>query len=282
MLLVALVFGCTLDTDPGDSATLRTLDNCGTDVADDLPTFYTLFRCVTATIGSGVTLATEDLPPHPSNYWEDDDANYVLFDTSRGTEYRENPNKLAAQAIVITIPDTPVPKGIDVIEARVDGQMGTDDDEYPAGTVGVALDGVALFDGLAAPGDDIVDEAFTFDLYNAHPEQRGVYHYHTVTPGPLEALAAAGLTTSTVPGSADLEIYGILCDGTVVLGCTEADGSAVSGALDAQGGHLADIVGADGATWFAERYHTHVCESGHRFTPELQYYDTCGIAPSPG
>jgi hypothetical protein len=72
------------------------------------------------------------------------------------------------------------------------------------------------------------------------------------------------------------EIYGIMCDGTVVLGCTEADGTAPAGDLDAQGGHVHDV-GDGTTTWFTARYHTHVCESGRRFTPEIRYYEACPV-----
>jgi hypothetical protein len=141
----------------------------------------------------------------------------------------------------------------------------------------VALDSVAMFNAVAAPGDDIDDERFTFDVYQAHPAPDGTYHYHAASPGPLEVLAAEGLTTLTEPGSADIELFGILCDGTVVLGCTELDGGVPADDLDAQGGHIHDITDAAATTQFEDRYHAHVCPSGggRAYSPELQYYDTC-------
>jgi hypothetical protein len=73
-----------------------------------------------------------------------------------------------------------------------------------------------------------------------------------------------------------LEVYGMMCDGTLVLGCTELDGTtADTASLDAQGGHVADVKDAAGTVHFAQRYHTHVCATGRRFTPEIQYYATC-------
>ena len=70
----------------------------------------------------------------------------------------------------------------------------------------------------------------------------------------------------------------MLCDGTVVLGCTELDGSAAAGPFDAQGGHLGDVAEAGGPTYFAARYHVHVCSDaahGHLYTPEVHYYAAC-------
>ena len=148
------------------------------------------------------------------------------------------------------------------------------------GAAGVALDSVVMFNPLAAPGDDIEDEKYTFDNYNGHPAGT-TYHYHTNTPGPLEVLKRMGLTTSTTPGSAAMEVFGVMCDGTLIMGCTEADGSAPDSAgFDAQNGHVHDIKDKSGAVLLAGRYHTHVCPTqfkNHRFTPEIQYYDSCSI-----
>jgi hypothetical protein len=72
-----------------------------------------------------------------------------------------------------------------------------------------------------------------------------------------------------------------MCDGTLVLGCTELDGTAPSASsLDAQSGHVGDVKDADGTLHFATRYHTHVCPklfAAHPYTPEIQYYSTCTV-----
>jgi hypothetical protein len=149
--------------------------------------------------------------------------------------------------------------------------VGTSTQEYSLGAVGVALDSVAMFNPLAAPGDDIEKEKFTFDDFNAHPAPDGTYHYHTTSKGPLEVLSSIGAT-------AGLELYGVMCDGTIVLGCSELDATAPDlSALDAQGGHVGDVKDAAGTVHFAGRYHVHVCPSkgGRKFTPEIQYYSTC-------
>lgn len=98
------------------------------------------------------------------------------------------------------------------------GTVGTSNEEYPLSFAGVALDSVPLFNPLAAPEDDIAKEQFTFDSYNSHPIQDGQYHYHTNSPGPLEVLESISLITNTTPGSAEIELFGMMCDGTVVLG----------------------------------------------------------------
>lgn len=279
---LAVLAACSgsADSDTAPSSDARTLASCETDTSN-APVFYaTWFRCVSASSSTdGVTLQTHSLPPHPSYYYGEGDPNYAAFDDTRGSDYHPNPNTLTSQLIAITIPDDPTPRGLTIDASLVDGTVGTSTDEYPMGAVGVALDSVAIFNALAAPGDDIAAERFTFDDYNAHPAPDGTYHYHTDSKGPLEVLASIGAVTTTVPGQADVELYGVMCDGTVLLGCTELDGSPVDGAsLDAQGGHVADLKQSDGTVAFANRYHTHICEDsahGNAYTPEIQYYDAC-------
>ena len=267
------------DGSPAVEATdeARTLATCTTDIAADVPEFYhRYFRCVTIVrSANGVTITTADLPPHVSYYYGASSPNYAAFDTSRGQQYGPNPNTLTEQDISITIPDSPTLAGLTITADMIDLQTGTDANEYSLGPIGVAVDSVALFAGFAAPGHDLAEERFTFDSYEGHPDDRGgAYHYHGSTPGPLEVLSAAGLVSTTVPGAAEVELYGILVDGTVVLGCTELDGSAPSG-LDAQGGHIGDLRATDGTTFFTGRYHTHVCPDaahGYPHTPEISVY----------
>src|SRR5207237_783471 len=47
------------------------------------------------------------------------------------------------------------------------------------GPVGIAVNGVASFDDQAAPGDDIFQEALSFDQCQGHPAPGGTYHYHS-------------------------------------------------------------------------------------------------------
>ena len=258
----------------------RTLASCATTFAADAPAFYKkYFRCVTVvTSADGVTIETRGLPPHLSSYYGVGNANYAPFDTSRGADYHANPNVLKETAARVTIPNAPVAKGVVVTPELVDGLAQTSSLEFGLGPVGVALDSVLVFNAVAAPGDKIETERFTFDSYEAHPAPDGAYHYHAASPGPLEVLVANGIITTPKVGSAELEVYGIMCDGTVVLGCTELDGTArPTAGLDAQGGHVHDLADKDGVVHFTNRYHTHVCakDGGRGYTPEIQYYSTC-------
>jgi hypothetical protein len=233
--------------------------------------------------------------------------NWIPFESFAAGSY-QNPNVISELDIVISIPVNPTVRsqiangdsddGLELIDAgAVDGEVGTNDYEYPMGVIGSALNGATMYNPCAAPGDVIEDEALSFDLYSGHPGGPA-YHYHTNSPGPLEVLAHKGLVTNTTPGSAEIEIFGINCDGVVVMGCTELDGSAVDPTdWDAQNGHVHDMVGADGTVYFEDRYHTHICYTDitdedtdgvspndnlgydqHEFTPEISYYETPGYA----
>lgn len=272
------------DTDVVDDS-IVTVANCETDIAAGASAFFAnYFLCVdVAASGADMTITTDGLPPHQSPYYETTDPNYVAFDTRGGT-HNQNPNTLAAGNTSLTIPSSPVAKGITIDTSIVDNEMGTSDEEYSGGPVGVALNGVVIFAAMAAPPDVLADEAFTFDLYEGHPAGTN-YHYHFNTPGPLEVLENKGLTTSTVPGEGDIEAYGVMCDGTVVMGCTEFDGSAPSDAdFDAQNGHLHDMNDGAGTTILSNRYHTHVCLSewpDYPFFPEIAYYETTNCPAGP-
>ena len=239
-----------------------------------MPRFFAAyFKCVTiSTTADAIVITSRGLPPHPSYYWGEGDPNFAAFDTSRGSDYLPNPNKLREKSLRVSIPSAPVAKGLTITSAMVDGVVGTSAEEYSLGPVGIALDSVAIFNPLAAPGDDIEKERFTFDDYSAHPSPDGAYHYHTTSKGPLEVLASIGATSG-------VELYGVMCDGTFVLGCTELDASSPDlTALDAQGGHVHDLKDASGTVHFTARYHVHVCPSkgGRKYTPEIQWYSTCG------
>ncbi|MBT6413044.1 MAG: T9SS type A sorting domain-containing protein, partial [Candidatus Marinimicrobia bacterium] len=171
-------------------------------------------------------------------------------------------------------------------------EVGTSNFEYPMGSVGSALNGVNMYNPCASPPDAIEDEAYSFDYYSGHPAgPTGIYHYHTTSKGPLEVLEYKGIIETPTVGSGEIEVFGIMCDGVVVMGCTELDGSVPNTSdWDAQNGHVHDMVDELGTTQFTNRYHTHVCYDEiteddtdgngyqeHEFTPEISYYKTEGM-----
>ncbi|MFN8671721.1 MAG: YHYH protein [Candidatus Sericytochromatia bacterium] len=260
------------------------LDNCTTSFGDNVPDFYkTYFKCSDIKVeGENVIIKTTGLPPYKTYYYGSGNPNYTEFDYSRGSEYKPNPNKIQKQDVTLTIPLNPITKNSEISKTTVNGQVGGTNN-YPMGTAGVSLNSVLLFNPLAAPGDNIEDEKYTFDDYNSHAQQNGQYHYHTSSKGPLEVLKKAGFISNTEPGKAEIELYGVMCDGSIIMGCTELDGSKPDPKnLDAQNGHVHDISNKDKKVLLSNRYHTHICPSNsefsHKFTPQIQYYNTCQMS----
>jgi len=95
--------------------------------------------------------------------------------------------------------------------------------DTPLGPIGMAVNGVAIFNQYAAGRSPLGAEILTFDRYNGHPAPGGQYHYH-VEP----------LWLTTNHGASSL--IGVLLDGFPVYGPRESDGSAPGG-LDSCNGH---------------------------------------------
>ncbi len=270
--MMLFLLACTGGASTGDAATL---EDCTATVADDVPAFYArYFACTDISMeGDSVVLATESLPPYTTYYYGEGHEMYADWDDQGGTT-EPNPNVIAALTVRVVVPAEPVAKGLDISAAIVDHQMATSDEEYVPGPVGVAPDSVSNFNATAGVGDDIFEEELSFDEWDAHPTQNGEYHHHGANRGTLEALDFLGV---------DETVYGIMCDGTVLLGCDELDGGTVDvDTLDAQDGHVGDIIDLDGTVHFTGRYHAHVCPdyNGSGLYPEIQYYDACDSGPT--
>ena len=296
MLMLFILVSCNPPTkeqgSQGDlpSSDTYSLENCETNIADNVPDFYkNYFTCVSIEMssdGESVNISFNGLPPYESWYWQSSHPNYVQFN-SQGSGYYQNPGNILEFDTYVSIPLNPEPRSLAINSSLVDGVVGSSSYEYSMGSVGSALNGVHMFNPLAGPGDVIEDEVYSFDEYSGHPTNTGEYHYHTSSVGPLEVLGSKGLVTNTTPGSAEIEMYGVMCDGVPVLGCTELDGSRPDGSeWDAQNGHVHDILDGDGNVLLSNRYHTHVCyfpdridnvsSIGHYFNPEISYYKSSG------
>jgi hypothetical protein len=74
-----------------------------------------------------------------------------------------NPNAIAPQEIVLTLPANPA--------------IAPASSCVPMGMIGVALNGVAIYNALDLGGRDAVAHEVQ-DLCNGHPQMQGQYHYH--------------------------------------------------------------------------------------------------------
>ncbi|HKN02284.1 MAG TPA: YHYH protein [Candidatus Binataceae bacterium] len=78
-----------------------------------------------------------------------------------------NPNSIVAHDIALKLPMNP--------------EIASTPSCVPMGTIGVALNGVAIFNALDDGGRDAVAHEVQ-DLCNGHPQTQGQYHYHGPSP----------------------------------------------------------------------------------------------------
>jgi YHYH protein len=141
--------------------------------------------------GTNYKMSSDSLPDYKSFYFGTGNPLYAALPFGK----KGNPNKIQAQGYQFTIPATP---------KLVDGGK-----ETGLGAIGVAVNGVGIFNNQAAPGDTLSSEIITFDEGNGHPTPNGAYHYHMEPP-----------TISSNDG----KLVGFLRDGFPVYGRKEENG----------------------------------------------------------
>ena len=208
-LTLVSVFGCGSATQPSatptSSASVTPTPTPGASVAG-LPAMFTQFYGTqTAVDGSFVVLRATSVPDHSSPYFGPGNSGYEPPQSGM----QVNPNQITSQNMVLRVPITP--------------QVVTSPSDTPLGVMGVAVNGVALFNQYAAGRAPLTSEIFSFDRYNGHPQQNGRYHYH-IEPVYLTAQGSGRLV-------------GVLLDGFPVYG-TRDPGGAVPSGLDTCNGHI--------------------------------------------
>ena len=102
--------------------------------------------------------STNDLPNHPTG-------TFPVSPNDPAYQIDRNPNSIREQNVTFSIPANPV--------------LAAQPSCVP-GAVGILLTGSVLFNSLDAPGRDAVAHEVQ-DSCQGHPQQSGVYHYHSVT-----------------------------------------------------------------------------------------------------
>ncbi len=93
--------------------------------------------------------------------------NFPISPGDPAYQYDTNPNHIETNIVMLTLP--------------LDPQVAASPSCVPMGPIGVALNGVAIFNALDDGGRDAVAHEVQ-DLCNGHPQMQGIYHYHGPSP----------------------------------------------------------------------------------------------------
>lgn len=206
---VAMMTACT----KSDSTTVTTT-NTDTTMTDSAR--LSIFKKVYGATdvyrdGDYVVITTQCLPDHKSPYYQGTTWASTKYEAYNGTgTFNQNPNKIAQQNVTFRIPFKPA--------------AATTHTATPMGPMGVALNGVTLFNQYAAGGSPLTSEIISFDQYGGHPQQQGMYHYHIE---PYYITANKGKDA----------LVGFLLDGFPVYGPMENGKTLTSVDLDVYHGH---------------------------------------------
>jgi hypothetical protein len=172
--------------------------------------------------GAKRVFATNDLPDHPTGV-------FPISPSDPAYQYDRNPNRIGAQTVKVTLDADPV-------LAR--------EPTCAPGAVGILLTGSVLFSALDAPGRDAVAHE-TQDSCQGHPQEGGVYHYHSLTTCREDPRLADGHSA----------LVGYAIDGFGIFGRYGEGGKLLSSEdLDACHGH-AHAIPWDGKTVVMYHYH---------------------------
>ena len=238
-LVVAMVVACD-----------ATSPTATTDGPSSPPTVPAGAPAWASALGNGVTIAidgdnvvvtTLGVPDHKSPYFATNNAKYEAYNGSNA-RFSLNPNRISESRMVFRIPITP--------------RRQATPSATPLGAIGVAINGVAIFNQYAGPNQPLTGEIDSFDQYAGHPQQMGTYHYH-VEPVWLTRASREALV-------------GVLLDGYPVYGPMESGKLVTSSDLDGAHGHTTAT-----REYPAGVYHYHT-------TGDAPYINGSGFAGVPG
>lgn len=208
------------------TATLDTNIDCITGMTSsmsaDLPAWIrNNFKCAVGSVsGSNYVFRSQNVPNNKSFYFGSTSPMYVAL---AGGQKSAGNNQIASQCLVYTIPSAPAAKS----GTLVGTQSGY-------ASVGITVNGLAIFNNAAAPGDTLATEVLTFDTFNGHPQNSGVYHHHSQ---PLNVSTNnANLIGVLLDG---FPVYGLKCDNNSASTADDDTPGNVGPILDANHGHTA-------------------------------------------
>jgi hypothetical protein len=249
LILVGITIACKKDK-TGDTTNTTTSTGSaatGGTVGASVPAVYKKIYAATDIYieGDFVVIKTNGFPDHKSPYYLGTTWASTRYEAYNGTnpQFGLNPNRIAQADATFKIPLNP--------------KVATTHAATPLGAMGVAVNGVSIFNQYAAMYSPLTNEANGFDQYGGHPQQQGVYHYH-VEP-----------TYITTNKGKDA-LIGFLLDGFPVYGPLEGTKTITNADLDVYHGHTG--VTAD---YPAGIYHYHIT-SADPYINGNGYYGTPG------
>ena len=228
------------DTSTGSSDSSTGISN---DISVLVEKFYYDSAVSVVVNGDNLVIYAKDLPDHKSAYYDLNNDLYEAYDEPDNPSFKLNPNDIAEQNIVMTIPRFP--------------EKANNHESTPMGTMGVAVNSGSIFNQMAAPGDDILEELNTFDQYEGHPAPGGVYHYHIEPVWLTETLGEDAF-------------IGLLLDGFPVYGPVEDGVRLTNDDLDVYHGHSHETTEFPNGI-----YHYHI-------TDDLPWINGDGFYGTPG
>jgi hypothetical protein len=208
MKKILLSFGCCCVLFAGISCKKSSSSNT---TNTTLPTVFSKFNSSVqiSVQGDYIVLQSNGVPDHKSPYFPTTDSLYQAYNGT-GT-FVKNPNTITTQNLTFKIPLNPAVNAAHTAT--------------PLGPIGIAINGVPLYNQYAGPNEPLTTEIVSFDQYNGHPQQTGQYHYH------VEPLYITSLKGKDA-------LIGFLLDGFPVYGPEENGNILTSDSLDIYHGHF--------------------------------------------
>jgi hypothetical protein len=157
-------------------------------------------RFATRIEGDRRVVATNDLPDHATGI-------FPIPSSDEAFHYDRNPNRIVAQNVVLDLPANPV------LAATP---------SCAPGAIGILITGAVLFNALDAPGRDAVAHE-TQDRCQGHPQESGVYHYHSVTTCLHDRREADGSSALVGYALDGFGIFGRFGEGGKILSSDDLD-----------------------------------------------------------
>jgi hypothetical protein len=197
--------------------------------------------------GDYVVIKANGLPDHKSPYYDNTEWESTMYVNDTRPGFNKAPgNKVASFNYTFKIPKNP--------------QVAANHQPLGTATIGIAINGVPIFNQYAAGNTPIVvgqGEYTSFDLYGGHPAPTNDYHYH-IEPNYITA------------EKGNSALLGFLLDGFPVYGPVENNVTITNADLDVYHGHTTATADyPDGI------YHYHTTDAAP-FINGNGYYGTAG------